>query len=92
MSTSSRTRVPVPDSPGGTSALVAVLGRATVCAGVPPRLMPFCRLPTPAILPTLGLVRHPVGLVQPDRAAARGQRSTQPPADVLQLCPRAVVW
>ena len=36
---------------------------------------------------TLGLVRHPVGLATPDRAAARGQPSTQPPADIVQLCP-----
>ena len=46
----------------------------------------------PLILITLGLVRHPVGLVQPDRAAARGQPSTPPPADLRQLCFRAVVW
>jgi hypothetical protein len=43
-------------------------------------------------VPTLGLVRHPVDLAQPDRAAARGQPSTQPAPDVVQLCPRAAVW
>ena len=41
---------------------------------------------------TLGLVRHPVGLATPDHAAARGQPSTQPPADLVQLCPRGAVW
>ena len=43
-------------------------------------------------LPTLGLVWHPVDLATPDRAAARGQPSTQPPADIVQLCPRGAVW
>jgi len=41
---------------------------------------------------TLGLVRHPVGLATPYRAVARGQPSTQPPANVGKLCPRAAVW
>jgi len=44
------------------------------------------------ILTTLGLVWHPVDLATPDRAAARGQPSTLPAADVVQLCPRDVVW
>ena len=35
---------------------------------------------------------HPVDLAQSDRAAARGRPSTQPPADVVTLRPRAVVW
>ena len=41
---------------------------------------------------TLGLMWHPVDLATPDHAAARGQPSTQPAADVVQLCPRDVVW
>jgi len=38
------------------------------------------------------LVWHPVDLAQPDRAAARGQTSTQSAADIAKLCPRAAVW
>ncbi len=38
------------------------------------------------------LVRHPIDLATPDRAAARGQPSTKPPADLTQLCPRDAVW
>ena len=35
----------------------------------------------------LELVRHPVGLATPYRAAARGQPSTQPPADLVNSGP-----
>ena len=79
-------------SPDWPSALITVPSHAVLCALVLPWLMPFCCLSTPAILPTLELERHPVGLVQPDRAAARGQPSTPPPADLVKLCPRVVVW
>ncbi|TCK27129.1 hypothetical protein EV378_2988 [Pseudonocardia endophytica] len=37
-------------------------------------------------------VWHPVDLATPDRAAARGRPSMQPPADFVQLRPRDVVW
>ncbi len=46
----------------------------------------------PFDLTTLGLVRHPVDLAQPDRTPDRGQPPMQPAADVLLLCPRSGVW
>jgi hypothetical protein len=36
------------------------------------------------VVSTLGLVWHPVDLATPDRAAPRGQPSTQLPANVAQ--------
>jgi hypothetical protein len=41
---------------------------------------------------TLRLVWHPVGLAQPDHAAAQGQPSTEPVRAFMWLCPWAVVW
>jgi hypothetical protein len=42
--------------------------------------------------PALELVRHPLGLAAPDRAATWGQPSTQQPAEFPKLCPRVAVW
>lgn len=43
-------------------------------------------------LTTLGFVRHPVDLAQPDDTPDRGQPSTKLAADVMQVCPRSGVW
>lgn len=51
-----------------------------------PIVTQFVTLPRPVF------VWHPVDLATPDRAAARGRPSTQPPAELVQLRPRDVVW
>jgi hypothetical protein len=82
------------DSFGGVVGLVGPEGRIDAGSGpgAPAAWRPG--RPAPGLLrpTTLGLVCHPVGLATPYRAAARGQPSTQPPADIAQLCPRVGVW
>ena len=78
--------------PAGPFPLVAVPSSGTPCGPAPGAVVPSWCVARLFVLPTLGLVWHPVDLASPDRAAARGQPSTQPPPALAQLCPRAAVW